>query len=110
METKNKDEFNTIKLKLTETINEVSKKQEERDNAFNKNGRSVAVIRLGVEIQDGFTDLNTQLGQMKEALRRQRKNTKVNWNYSVDDKSYSYRNIPKVRQKSNNNSLKNMLR
>jgi len=73
---KNEDEFNSIKIKVAETINLLSKKQEERDEAFNKNGRGIGVIRLGVEIQDAFTEVDLQLGQMKDTLRRQRKNPK----------------------------------
>jgi len=73
---KNQDEFNNIKIKLAETINQLSKKQEERDENSNKNGRNIGVIRLGVEIQDLITDVDLQLGQMNDTLRRQRKNPK----------------------------------
>jgi len=73
----NRDEFTTIKYNVAQTINLVAKKQEERDALFNKEGRGVPVIRLGTEIQDYFMELELQLGQMKDTLRRQKKKDKV---------------------------------
>ena len=78
-EKKNRDEFNSIKIRVAELINLVSKKQEERDSLFNKEGRGVPVIRLSAEIQDAFMDLQLQLSQMKDTLRRQKKNPKVKY-------------------------------
>jgi len=76
LEEMNRDEFTTIKYNVAETINLVAKKQEERDALFNKEGRGVPVIRLATEIQDYFMELELQLGQMKDALRRQKKKDK----------------------------------
>ncbi len=73
----NRDEFTTVKYNVAETINLVAKKQEERDALFAKEGRGVPVIRLGTEIQDYFMELELQLGQMKDTLRRQKKKDKV---------------------------------
>lgn len=87
---KNPDEFNNIKIKLAESINQLSKKQEERDEVSNKNGRNIGVIRLGVEISDLFTDVDLQLGQMNDALRRQRKNPKKYPESTMEIKQQQY--------------------
>lgn len=76
LEKMEKDEFNAVKYKLVENINLLTKKQEERDYKFKSEGRSTAVIKLAVDIQDLFMELESQLKQMKDTLRRQRKNPK----------------------------------
>lgn len=77
MQERERDEFASIKQRVAESIHGLSKKQEERDNALKKDGRSVAVIKMGVEIQDFFIELDLQFAQMRDTLRRQRKNKKV---------------------------------
>lgn len=63
---------------LAETISFISKKQDERDKIQNKQGRSVNVIKADNEIRDRLQEASQQISQMTAALKRQRKNAKVN--------------------------------
>jgi lipid II:glycine glycyltransferase (peptidoglycan interpeptide bridge formation enzyme) len=89
---KETDEFNRIKLCLAETVNFTSKKQDERDATNEKLGRNAAVIRAGVDIRDKLNEAEEQLGQMKEALRRQRKNPKKYPQAQIELKEKQYQN------------------
>jgi chromosome segregation ATPase len=73
---KEEDEFNRAKISLMELVNWLSKKQDERDHRLEKVGRTIGIIQAGVEIKDKQEDAEDQLQQMKDALKRQKKNPK----------------------------------
>jgi chromosome segregation ATPase len=73
---KEEDEFNRGKLSLMDIVNWLSKKQDERDRLQDKGGRTLGVIKAGVEIKDKLEDAEVEIEQMKGALKRQKKNPK----------------------------------
>jgi chromosome segregation ATPase len=73
---KEEDEFNRAKLCLMDLVNWLSKKQDERDRLFDKGGRTVGVIKAGLDIKDKLEDAQGELQQMRDAIKRQKKNQK----------------------------------
>jgi len=74
--TSNADEFNTIKLTVSETLVTIRKKLDEKDAKVARFNTNPETLKLGTEIKEKLQTLDKQLGQMNEVLRKQKRDRK----------------------------------
>lgn len=76
-QTKNEDKFKELKNAVQEGIHAIRKKQHERDEKVKKAGPSADTVRMTGDIKDKITEVQKQIGQMNEELRKQQRDKKV---------------------------------
>lgn len=71
------DKFTIIKNSVQERIYAIRKKQQERDEKLRKTGASADTIKINHIIKDQIAEVQKELGQMNEVLRKQKKEKNV---------------------------------
>lgn len=87
------DEFNTVKQIVNDTITTIRKKMDEKDQKIARFGSNVDTLKMGAEIKDRLIDLDRQLGQMNEVLRKQKRDRKRYGVSELEVKEKHYNNF-----------------
>jgi len=75
-QSKIEDKFKDIRNIVQEGLHYIRKKQQDKEEKMKKSGPSVDTVRLSGEIKDKIAEVQKQIGQMNDELRKQQKDKK----------------------------------
>ena len=89
---KKKSEFDHIRTRLMEIFHRIRISQDERDSREEKRGRSIEVVKMGVEIKNDLEESDSLLSSIKDILKRQKKKGKLS-SEQLENSEKMYQNL-----------------